>query len=84
MYANPSTKLEFLGTISKFRKRNKIFVVACLRTPLGTGHYLSPGGGEGGGGGGGAGGGGGGGGRRIFVATTENLHDPHLKHAEWV
>ena len=73
MYANPSTKLEFLGTISKFRKRNKIFVVACLRTPLGTGHYLSPGGGEGGGGG-----------RRIFVATTENLHDPHLKHAEWV
>ena len=71
MYANPPTKLEFLGTISKFRKRNKIFVVACLRTPLGTGHYLSPGGGEGGG-------------RRIFVATTENLHDPPLKHTEWV
>ena len=48
MYANPPTKLEFLGTISKFRKRNKIFVVASLRTQLGTGHYLSPGGGGGG------------------------------------
>ena len=70
MKANSPTKLEFLGTISKFRKRDKIFVVACLRTPLGTGHYLSPQrGGEG---------------QRIFVATTEHLRDPPLKHAEWV
>ena len=51
MKANPPTKLEFLGTISKFRKRDKIFVVACLRTLLGTGHYLSPQRGGGGGGG---------------------------------
>ena len=73
MQANAPTKLEFLGTISKFRKGNKIFVVACLRTPLGTGHHLSP-----------AGAGGGGGDEGLFVATTENLHDPPLKHAEWV
>ena len=32
MQANP-TGAEYLGTISKFRKRNKNFVVACLRTP---------------------------------------------------
>ena len=73
MKANPPTKLEVLGTISKFRKRDKIFVVACLRTLLGIGHYLSP-----------QRGGGGGGGQRIFVVTTEHLRDPPLKHAEWV
>ena len=71
MKANPPTKLEFLETISKFRKRDTIFVVACLRTLLGTGHYLSPqrGGEEG---------------QRIFAVTTEHLRDPPLKHAEWV